>query len=146
MSRVAGAVVCSLLLCVEVTGMSAAAKPEVKITKDSAAALDPEVHARVVADMADGQASSALKAPTRVAFRIPKYPKAAIKAGIQGTVAVDARIGVNGKVEEFTAEKGEDVLVESVKAAMSQWRYNPLKLDGIPREIKISVEVAFTLR
>lgn len=61
-------------------------------------------------------------------------------------VAVDARVGVKGKVEEFTAEKGEAELIESVKAALSQWRYTPLKLDGIPREVKISVEVAFTLR
>lgn len=53
---------------------------------------------------------------------------------------------MKGKVEEFTAEKGEAELIESVKAALSQWRYTPLKLDGIPREVKISVEVAFTLR
>jgi hypothetical protein len=53
---------------------------------------------------------------------------------------------VTGKIEEFTLEKGETELVKAVKAAMSKWRYKPLKLDGTAYDIKVSVEVAFNLR
>jgi TonB family protein len=123
-----------------------AAKPEVRITKDSAVAWDPTIHARVVADMADGEASSALQPPQRIAFRIPKYPTSAARAAVQGLVVVEARVGVTGKIEEFTLEKGETELVKAVKAAMSKWRYKPLKLDGTAYDIKVSVEVAFNLR
>lgn len=147
--REVGIVLCAVLFCASAsvaTGASSAAKPEVRITKDSAAAWDPSVHARVVADMADGQASSALQPPTRVAYRIPSYPKAAAKTGLQGLVAVEARVGVNGKIQEFTVEKGHAQLVEAVKAAVSKWRYKPLKLDGTAYEIKINVEVVFNLR
>ncbi len=149
MSRLASLIVCALVVSavdVKAAGATGAEKPEVKITKDTAAAFDPKIHARVVDDMADGQESSALQPPYRIAFRIPRYPKSAAKAGVQGVVEIEARVGTNGKVEEFIVHKGHEELVDAVKAAVSKWRYKPLKLDGIPYDIKINVEVTFSLR
>jgi protein TonB len=118
----------------------------VKVTRSEVRPWDPEVQKRVVEDMADGKPSKALQLPTLLTRRVPKYPTKARKAGVAGTVRVEAKIGLNGKAERFTVVDGHPELVEAVKTAVAQWRFKPIKVDGKPHEMKAFVDVAFTLR
>ncbi len=75
----------------------------------------------------------------------PKYPEAAKKAKIQGTVLLDAVIGTDGTVEKLTVASGPDELRPSALDAVRQWTYQPFLLNGDPVEVKTTVEITYTL-
>ena len=88
----------------------------------------------------------ALSAPERVHFVRPDYPEIARMAKLSGLVIVEARIGVDGRVEQTKVLRGVPVLDEAVLAAVSQWRYRPLLLNGVPTPFILTLTVAYGLR
>jgi TonB family protein len=76
----------------------------------------------------------------------PVYPEEARKAGLQGTVLLEATIDIHGKVENLKVVKGEhDILNQAALEAVKQWVYEPYLLDGIPAPQEFHVTIRFNL-
>jgi TonB family protein len=118
-------------------------KYDVSIVRETLTAWDLAVHARVVADMKDGQTSAALKPPVKTRHRLPQYPKEAKKTDLRGMVKLTARVGTDGRIDAFVSAEGDERLVQAVRAAVEKWRYSAFRVDGVPRATRLSVEVAF---
>jgi TonB family protein len=75
----------------------------------------------------------------------PKYPKAARKAHIEGTVVLSGVIGKDGKVAVLRVVSGPKELTASAVKAVQKWLYKPYMLDGKPVDVETEVRVNFTL-
>jgi TonB family protein len=75
----------------------------------------------------------------------PKYPEAAKKARIQGTVLLSAVIGKDGSVEKLTVVSGPKELQQPSLDAVQKWTYKPYLLNGEPVEIKTTISVIYSL-
>ncbi|WP_051670061.1 M56 family metallopeptidase [Bryobacter aggregatus] len=77
----------------------------------------------------------------------PLYPADCRTERVQGTVLLNAVIGVDGSIvslkpiNEFVDVRLRDTAIDSVK----QWRYTPTLLNGNPIEVATVIEVNFTL-
>jgi len=87
-----------------------------------------------------------IKFPTRTFFVSPAYPSLAKSARIEGTVYLEATIDANGIVRDVKVLKSIPLLDEAAKAAVSQWRYTPTKLNGVAVPVILTVTVTFTLK
>lgn len=82
----------------------------------------------------------------RIVCRVtPYYPEEARRAYVSGTVRLHAIIGTDGSVKQLEAVSGPDVLIPSAKAAVSQWRYRPVLLNGEPVEVDTTIDVIYAL-
>lgn len=75
----------------------------------------------------------------------PKYPEAAKKAHVQGTVALHGTISTDGKVKDITVLSGPPELVDAAIEAVQQWLYKPYLLMGRPVEVHTEFILYFTL-
>jgi TonB family protein len=75
----------------------------------------------------------------------PKYPKAAKKAGIEGTVILHVIIAKDGTVKELQYVSGPKELMQPAMDAVRQWIYQPTLLNGQPVEVDSTVSIIFTL-
>jgi TonB family protein len=76
----------------------------------------------------------------------PEYPADAKKAGIQGTVVLEAMIGTDGRIHDLrviSAPAAE--LAASSFAAVSQWEYRPYLMGGRAVPVQTTVTVTFSL-
>ncbi len=58
---------------------------------------------------------------------------------------LQAVIAVDGTIAELSVIEGHPLLVRAAIAAVSQWRYRPTVLNGIPVPVDTQIEVNFTL-
>jgi TonB family protein len=86
-----------------------------------------------------------IESPKLIKSPPPKYPEAAIKAGIQGKVVINATIDVEGRVVDTQVIDGPQELREVAQEAIKQWQYEPYYLDGVARAVKFTVIVKFNL-
>jgi len=75
----------------------------------------------------------------------PVYPIEAKKAGVSGTVVLDATIGTDGIIKDLKVVSGPDLLQQAALDAVKTWRYRPYQLNGEPVEVRTTVNVIFTL-
>ena len=75
----------------------------------------------------------------------PKYPKAARKAHIEGTVVLCAEIRKDGKIANLHAVSGPRELIAPSIKAVQQWVYKPYLLDGEPVDVETDIRVNFRL-
>jgi TonB family protein len=75
----------------------------------------------------------------------PKYPPAALRHRIQGTVRFEALIGKDGYVERLRLLSGHALLVRAAREAARQWVYRPTLLRGKPTRVITEIEVEFQL-
>jgi TonB family protein len=79
----------------------------------------------------------------------PSYTDAAMKAHVEGSVWVQAIVGVDGRVERVRLVKSLDSVngldEEALKAAR-QWTFNPATRAGQPVRALAMMELTFTLR
>ena len=76
----------------------------------------------------------------------PKYTAGAARAGIQGSVILDAVIGVDGMVEQLRVRCSLDPgLDEEAQKTLRQWRFKPAMLNGAPTPFVVVVHMAFHL-
>jgi protein TonB len=87
-----------------------------------------------------------IRAPKRIEYVAPEYPLIASQAGVTGLVILEARVGTDGRVKEATVLRSHPIFDEAAKAAVMQWRYQPLLLNGITMEFILTVTVQFSLR
>lgn len=75
----------------------------------------------------------------------PVYPEAARRAGIQGTVTVQALVGTDGVVRDARVVDGIPALDAAALQAVRQWRFEPARAGGKPVAVWVSVPVRFSL-
>lgn len=88
--------------------------------------------------------------PPRILHKVdPRYTAEAMRAKVQGTVVVQAIVLPDGSVTDVEVTKSLDPTFgldqEAVRAAR-QWRFYPGTRQGQPVPVRISIELAFTLR
>ncbi len=75
----------------------------------------------------------------------PSYPEQAIRAGLQGSVILQACIGRDGSIRDLKLVRGSLFLGRAAYNAVKQWRYQPYILNGRPVEAQTYVTVDFRL-
>lgn len=76
----------------------------------------------------------------------PRYKQAWVSAGVEGTVLMQARIGVDGKVQSVeVVSPGNAELEDEAIAAVSQWEFSTTYLNCEPIEVRMYVTVTFKL-
>ncbi len=76
----------------------------------------------------------------------PEYPPEARKAGIDGTVVLEAMIGTDGRIHDLRVISAPAAsLAASSFAAVSQWEYRPYVLKGRVVPVQTTVTVTFSL-
>jgi protein TonB len=86
-----------------------------------------------------------IKAPKLVRNVQPEYPMLAQQARVQGFVILEARVGVDGAVQSARVIRSIPLLDEAALAAVQQWRYQPLLLNGSPMPFVLTVTVVFKI-
>jgi len=88
-----------------------------------------------------------IRAPRKVVDHKPVYPKRMVEAGLEGTVSVEAVIGLDGRVARARATTGQahPELAQAAVDAVRQWRFEPTLLNGAPIEVVMTVSVDFSL-
>lgn len=87
-----------------------------------------------------------IKAPTRVVYVEPVYPRIAIAAKVEGFVIIEATIDEAGVVRDARVLRSTPLLDQAAVDAVMKWRYTPTRLNGQPVPILLTVTVMFTLR
>jgi protein TonB len=87
-----------------------------------------------------------LIAPKLVTKVPPRYPPLAAQGRIAATVILEARVDVNGRVTTATVLRGHPLFDEEAVAAVKQWRYVPLLLNGEPTEFILTVTLSFNVK
>ena len=77
----------------------------------------------------------------------PSYPAEAKAARVQGVVILDASINTEGVPESLKVMNPQidPALARAAVEAVSQWRYQPVLLNGDPAAVRTTVRVNFTL-
>ncbi|UCH94263.1 MAG: energy transducer TonB [Candidatus Aminicenantes bacterium] len=75
-----------------------------------------------------------------------KYPKAALKAGVEGKVVIEATTDKEGNVKEATVTDGHPLLNEAAIEAIKKWKFEPYILDGVKKSVMFTVVVKFKLK
>jgi protein TonB len=99
--------------------------------------------------VAVGAQQTATAAPVLVKDVKPQYTREAREARIQGNVMLDAVVLKDGTVGDVTVTKSLDKehgLDDQAVTAMKQWQFKPGTKDGKPADVRISVEMSFTLK
>jgi TonB family protein len=87
----------------------------------------------------------AVSPPTRTHGVPPVYPPAAVAAGVEGIVVLEATIGPTGEVTDVEVVRSVPLLDAAAIAAVGAWRYTPVLVDGKPVRLQMTVSVDFTL-
>jgi TonB family protein len=81
----------------------------------------------------------------RLSGWMPRYPEAAAARNASGTVALFARIRLDGSPGDVaTLGAADPDLEKAARDAVASWRYAPMKLDGMP--VETSTIIQFDLR
>ena len=76
---------------------------------------------------------------------LPSYPLEALRAGLQGTVVLQAIVGRDGSVEDLKLLQGYFALGNAAISAVKQWRFRPYRLNGEIVEMQTLLTVTFPL-
>jgi protein TonB len=82
-----------------------------------------------------------IMAPALLVRVDPEYPAIAQAAQLEGTVILEATVGETGKVEALKVLRSAGPLDPAAIAAVKQWRYSPLSLNGRPTSFVLTVTV-----
>jgi protein TonB len=84
--------------------------------------------------------------PPRLLKRVaPEYPYLAVQARVAGEVVVEAQVDEGGRVTAVSVVSGHSLLSDAAVAAVRQWRYQPLLLNGVPTAFVLDVRLSFSL-
>ena len=75
----------------------------------------------------------------------PIYPRAALQAGVEGTVKIHATVGRDGSVKNLKVVSGPALLTSAAIDAAQYWRYIPALRNGEPVETDADISVEFHL-
>ncbi len=86
-----------------------------------------------------------IQQPTLVYQVGPVYPSIAISAGVEGIVTLEAMVDEQGRVGDLKVLRSVRLLDRAALAAVRQWRYSPVLLNGRPVEFILTIVVSFRL-
>jgi TonB family protein len=86
-----------------------------------------------------------IKPPKPVKVVKAVYPEIARQAAVEGVVIVEARTDVDGRVKDVRVLRSVPLLNQAAIDAVRQWVYEPMVIDGTPREVVFTVTVRFAL-
>jgi TonB family protein len=75
----------------------------------------------------------------------PVYPAEALAQGIRGIVILELLVDASGKVGSTSIIRSVPGLDDAAIAAASQWQYEPVKVDGKPVSVRLTVPITFAL-
>lgn len=75
----------------------------------------------------------------------PTYPELASNARVEGTVILEAIIDEEGAVQSLKVLRSVPLLDKAAVAAVEQWRYSPVMLNGRPVPVILTVVVSFKI-
>ncbi len=75
----------------------------------------------------------------------PVYPPIAKAAHIQGTVVVEIRVGVSGKIESVKVVSGPAMLQQAAIDCLKQWTFHPFEKNGAPVPATGQIPIIFAL-
>jgi TonB family protein len=87
-----------------------------------------------------------IKSPEKIRDVRPDYPPIAQSARVQGVVIIEAVLDADGTVVGARVLRSIPLLDEAALAAVHQWRFTPLLVDGVPRAAMMTVTVNFTVQ
>lgn len=92
---------------------------------------------------ARGLKTTGLRAPVRVVAtrRGSSYTVERIHGGPGGTVTLDCLLDVEGRARDCHMITGPEQLRTSAIATVSSWRWEPLRVDGVPKRAAVHLEV-----
>ena len=88
-------------------------------------------------------ASDMATAPRKIKDVRPVYPPMAVKAGLQGSVIVEATIDERGLVSTARVVQSLGLLDHSAIGAVKQWQFEPTRVNGRPVPVVITVTATF---
>ena len=85
--------------------------------------------------------------PTLIKRIEPTYPPMAVSAHLQGVVILEAIVDEDGNVKDVKVLRSVNPLLDrEALAAVRQWRYSPVVLNGTPVPFILSVSLSFALQ
>jgi len=87
----------------------------------------------------------AITAPALLSRVAPEYPSIAVNAKVEGVVILEAIVDRQGRVEAVKVLRSVTLLDAAAIAAVRQWRYSPLLLNGQAERFVLTVSVSFSL-
>jgi len=91
----------------------------------------------------------------RIAAGTVQVPEGSVEASylllsqqtkVQGSVILQALVGVDGAIEDLQVLSGPPVLAAAAQQAVRQWRFKPYLQNGQPVETKARIMVNFTIK
>ena len=76
----------------------------------------------------------------------PAYPLFARQQRLQGDIVVTARITKDGTLDRIKRIKGNPVFEPAAYEALSQWRYEPYKLNGQALDVETTITLQFRFK
>jgi|HubBroStandDraft_6_1064221.scaffolds.fasta_scaffold68734_2 TonB family protein len=74
------------------------------------------------------------------------YPLLGQHMSVQGSVVLQAVVGVDGSIEDLRVISGPAILTTAAQQAVRQWRFKPYLQNGQPVETKARITVNFSIR
>jgi periplasmic protein TonB len=87
-----------------------------------------------------------IQPPRKIKNVAPVYPTIAQDSRVQGTVRLEALIGLDGRVEHVRVLKPVMLLTEPAIEAVRQWVFTPTRLNGEPVQVIMTVTVEFKMQ
>ncbi len=85
--------------------------------------------------------------PVVISEEHPNYTREAMRAKIEGSVSLSCVVETDGTVREVAVVKSlAPALDEQAIVAARKWRFAAGTKDGKPVRVRVSLEMAFTLR
>jgi len=119
-------------------------------TASKRVALQPLTMEVVAGSKQNASHPTAVAATTEQAVQMastkaPDYPLLGGQTSVQGSVLLQALIGVDGLVEDMRILSGPSILVPAAREAVRQWRFKPFLQNGKPVETQARVTVNFSI-
>lgn len=87
-----------------------------------------------------------VETPVAIERRAPEYPEPARLAGIEGLVTLRCVIQTAGNVDQCDVTKALTPECDAAAlAAVTQWKYTPTKVKGIPTAAYVTISFSYRL-
>jgi protein TonB len=87
-----------------------------------------------------------IKEPKKIRHVAPEYPELAVQSRVSALVILEAEVDPRGLVRAVKVLRGHPLFDDAAVAAVRQWRYQPLLLNGEPTAFIVTVTMNFNLQ
>ena len=105
----------------------------------------PEPFDQTAARMQPVRVGGNVRVPTKLRDAKPVYPPEAQAARVQGVVIIEALVDDRGEIANARVLRSIPLLDSAALSAVSQWRFTPTEVNGMPVAVIMTVTVNFTL-